>query len=76
MITAELSPGSWRPVEILQWTASGKVQVRHGRDVAGQRIFNCYTAVPAMKLIHAGGRKVLVRALARLPREAARGEAA
>lgn len=71
MITAELSPGSYRPVEILQWTAGGKVQVRSGREVAGFRIFNCYAAVPPMKLIHAGGRKVLARVLARLPREAA-----
>lgn len=72
MITAELNPGSFVPVDLVQWTATGMVQVK--RTV----IYGCitpallgvYQPVPAMRLIHSGGRKALAEALAELPRPA------
>lgn len=71
MITAELSPGSFRPVDIIQWTASGKVQVRHRRIIGPFSVLCLYCAVPAMKLVHSNGRRALAKALARAPTEVA-----
>lgn len=71
MITAELSPGSFRPVDLVQWTRDGKVQVRHCRVVDDHRVLGVYRAVPVMQLVHDGGRAALARDLARLPRSEA-----
>lgn len=60
------------PVELIQWTASGKVQVRRTRVVGGAQlsaVFGIYEAVPVMALSHADGRHALVAALRKLPVE-------
>jgi hypothetical protein len=69
MITAELNPGSFRPVDLIQWTASGKVQVRHRREIGPFSVLCLYCAVPVMAIVHSGGRTALAETLARLPRE-------
>lgn len=68
MITAELAPHSFVPVDLICWTAGGMVQVRRSRLVDGYRIFGVYTPVPVMKLIDSAGRGALARTLATLPR--------
>lgn len=72
MITAELSPNSWRPVDLVRWTDSGRVQVRNCRLIDDIRVFGVYAAVPAMKLIDSDGRQALAAKLAKLPRAEAR----
>lgn len=69
MITAELSPGSYVPVSLVQWTPSGHVQVKH-TIVIGRvwpAMIGVFRPVPVMKLIHSDGRKALAAELARLP---------
>lgn len=68
LITAELRPDSFVPVDLVQWTPSGMVQVRRFRVIDDFRIFGLYAPVPVMKLVHSGGRQALARALAELPR--------
>lgn len=67
IITAELSPGRFATVDLVQWTPTGMVQVRHCRVIAEHAIYGVYQSVPAMKLIHSEGRSALARALADLP---------
>lgn len=70
MITAELSPGSYVPVDLIGWTPTGHVQVKHtvyGGTVA-PTVLGIFRPVPVMKLIHSGGRRALAAALAELPR--------
>lgn len=73
LITAELSAGSFVPVELVQWTRTGHVQVKH-TVVCGRvapAVLGVFRPVTAMQLIHSGGRHALAAALADLPRASA-----
>ena len=73
LITAELSAGSFVPVELVQWTRTGHVQVKH-TVICGRlapAVLGVFRPVSAMKLIHSAGRHALAQALAELPRDGA-----
>lgn len=73
LITAELAPGSFVPVDLVGWTPTGHVQVKHTVVIGSVAPAVCgfFRPVPAMKLIHSGGRHALAEALAGLPRDGA-----
>ncbi len=70
MITAELAPGSYVPVDLVGWTPTGHVQVKHtiliGKVMPA--VLGIFRPVPVMKLIHSEGRHALAEVLAALPR--------
>lgn len=69
LITAELAAGSFVPVDLVQWTRTGHVQVKHTIyfGAVAPAVLGVFRPVPAMKLIHSDGR----HALAALPRAGA-----
>jgi hypothetical protein len=73
LITAELAAGSFVPVELIGWTPTGHVQVKHTVIVGAVAPAVCgmFRPVPAMKLVHSGGRHALAEVLAGLPRAGA-----
>lgn len=73
LITAELAAGSFVPVELVQWTPTGHVQVKHTLTfgIITPAVLGVFRPVPAMKLVHSGGRLALAAALAALPRDTA-----